>query len=179
MPKPEKRKKLTIKKTFVRRKRKQLYFLQKNIKNSGRPNFNVLLNSLSKQDYFRTDISLFPNNVFCTFKNVGQNKLISRVSAGKYKLKVSKKSLKYASKLVITNFFRDLKKKKVSFSKPMILVLVSPVNLRKKIIISVFNLLKNVKNKRIAFFVKPKKFFNGCRAKKQIRKKQKRYAIYK
>lgn len=179
MLKPEKRKKLSSKRVLVRRKRRALSFLQKNIKNAGRPNFNVLSNSFSKQDYFRTDISLFPNNVFCSFKNVAKNKLISRVSAGKYKLKVSKKSLKYASKLVITNFFRELKKKKVSFSKPIVLVLVSPANLRKKIVVNTFALLKNVKNKRIAFFVKPKKFFNGCRAKKQIRKKQKRYALYK
>lgn len=169
-----------IKKVFWRKKKRaHPNFLQKNIKNSGRPFFNILPNSLSSQNYLRIDVSLFSNNVFCSLKDVKLNKLLCRSSAGKYKIKVSKKSLKYASKLIITNFFKELKKRKIYFLTPLILVLVAPSNLKKKTLLTILRLLKYIKNKRIMVFIKPKKVFNGCRVKKQIRKKQKRYAIYK
>jgi ribosomal protein S11 len=182
MQKQQKKRKLLnkTKKTFWnKKKKKHSNYLQKCIKNSGRPFFNITLNSLSKKDSLKTNISLFPNNVFCSLENLGQKKTICQASSGKYKIKVSKKSLKYASKIVITNFFRELKQKKIAFSKPHILVLVSPSNLRKRILLNIFKLLKYVKNRRFIVKIKPKKVFNGCRVKKQIRKKQKRYAIYK
>ena len=165
--------------SWKRKRRFHLAFLQKTIKNSGRPFFNVTLHSLQKKNYLRADISLFSNNVFCSLKNIAQNKLICKASSGKYNIKVSKKSLKYASKLIITNFFKELKQKKVSLSKPLVLVLLAPSNLKKRILLTVLKFLKYIKNRRLIIYVKPKKIFNGCRAKKQIRKKQKRYAIYK
>lgn len=182
MPKQIKKRKLTdkSKKAFWnKRRKKHSNYLQKSIKNSGRPFFNISLNTLSKKDCLKTNISLSPNNIFCSLEDIGVNKVICQASSGKYKVKVSKKSLKYASKIVITNFFRELKQKKVIFKKPHILVLVAPSNLRKRILLTILRLLKYVKNRRFIVYVKPKKVFNGCRVKKQIRKKQKRNAIYK
>ena len=181
MQKQLKKRKKVDNKMFLWKKRRKKYssYLQKAIKSSGRPFFNITLNSLKKKDFFRIDMSLFPNNIFCSLKNVKKNLLISSSSAGKYKIKVSKKKLKYASKIVVTNFFKELKQKKVHFAKPIIIVLVSPSNLRKRIIVDVLKVLKYVKKKRVLFYIKPKKVFNGCRAKKQIRKKRKRFSIYK
>lgn len=182
MQKHQKRKKKSLdnKLPSWRKKRKRYStYLQKNIKSSGRPFFNITLNSLKKKDFFRVDMGLFPNNVFCSLKDIKKNKLISSSSAGKYKIKVSKKRLKYASKVVITNFFKELKQKSVHFVKPIVLVLVSPSNLRKRVILDVLKVLKYVKKKRIIVYIKPKKIFNGCRVKKQMRKKRKRFAIYK
>lgn len=167
------------KQIVIGRKPKQLGLLQQTVKNSGRPSFNISSYTLKYGHYLRIDISLFPNNIFCSFKDIGRNQLLYRVSAGQYKLNVSKKNLRYASNLILSNFFRDLKEKEIAISQILVIVLVAPLSLRRNIITTIFNLLKNVEDKRIAFFVKPKKFFNGCRAKKQIRKKQKRYAIYK
>lgn len=182
MQKQQKRKKIVDrnkKLVWKKRRKRHANYLQKTIKNSGRPYFNIISTSLSERNYLRTDISVFPNNVFCSLRNTQKNKLICQASAGKYKVKVSKKSLKYSSKIIITNFFRELKQKNVNFSKPILLVIVAPSNLKKKMLLNVLNLLKYVKNKRIIVVLKAKKIFNGCRAKKQIRKKQKRHAIYK
>lgn len=152
---------------------------QQNIKTSGRPFFNVTINSLKSQEFFRLDISVFSNNVFCSLKDNKTNKLFHFVSAGKYKIKTSKKTLRYSSNIIITQFFRDLKEKNIHITKPIVFILVAPTTLKKKILTNVLKYLKYLSKKRIIIYIKPKKVFNGCRAKKAVRKKHKRNAIYK
>jgi hypothetical protein len=160
-------------------KNKKLNIKSRAIKSSGRPFFNISIDSLKKKQFYRLNITLFSNNVFCSLKDNKEEKLILLSSAGKYKMKVSKKTLKYSSDIIITKFFKDLKKKRVKLNKPIVFVLVAPIHLKKRIIIKVLTFLKFIKNKRIIVYIKPKKVFNGCRAKKAIRKKKKRHALYK
>lgn len=147
-------------------------------KAAGRPFFNIFPDTF-RENTLRLDVSVFPNNIFCSIKNSRRNKILCKCSAGTYKIKISRKNLKYASKAVINNFFKEIKTRRINFTVPVILAIVAPSTLKKMILVTVLNLLKFIKNKRIMVCIKHKKVFNGCRAKKQIRKKQKRYAVYK
>lgn len=149
------------------------------IKSSGRPFFNISINSLEKKQFFLLNITLCSNNVFCSLKDNKKNKLVLLSSGGTYKMKVSKKTLKYSSNIIIKQFFQDLKAKKINFNQPLIIVLVAPKHLKKRIITNILTFLKFLKNKQIIIYIKPKKVFNGCRAKKAVRKKRKRNIVYK
>jgi ribosomal protein S11 len=149
----------------------------------------LLLNSFSKyfdlrcltkkilSDFFnkKIDIRLTSNNVFCTYTNLITNKIIHGGSSGKYKIKMSRKRLKTASRNILDIFFYKLKKDKI-FDKPII-NLTAPKHLRLVLIRRL--LKKEAKKKELLLKIKPTKCFNGCRASKRRRKKSLRFRVYK
>jgi hypothetical protein len=91
-------------------------------------------------------------------------------SAGKYKVKVSKKTLRYNTKILIGIF---LKKIKLRLQKNILLVnLIGPSRIRKPILKQVFEQF-GIKTSIIAN-INPKKCSNGCRLKKKKDEKNKR-----
>jgi ribosomal protein S11 len=135
-------------------------------------------------------IRIKPNNVFCTLKNEINNKVISG-SSTKYKIKMSKKTLRYNYKIVVRSFLGETKKMlKSSF---VLVCITAPKRirrellriLRKNLLSKRKSLLKNVNNKKkrnfgaVIFNFRAKKCFNGCRAKKKRRNKQRGLRIYK
>jgi ribosomal protein S11 len=113
-----------------------------------------------------------PNNVFCTLSRNKKTILIS--STGKYKIKTSKKKLKFTSKIILKSFLKEIKNKIKTSN--ILLNIIAPKNLR-KLIIDLF--LKVLKNKSIIVNIQNKKAFNGCRPKKQKRKKRKGLRLFK
>jgi ribosomal protein S11 len=130
-----------------------------------------------KKKVFATKINfrVTQNNIFCTLGNVIDHKILEVGSAGKYKVKVSKKTLRYNTKILIGIF---LKKIKLRLQKNILLVnLIGPSRIRKPILKQVFEQF-GIKTSIIAN-INPKKCFNGCRPKKKRRKKQKGLRIFK
>ncbi len=124
---------------------------------------------------FYITIRLGANNMFCTLKHLKKNKTIFSCSAGKYKLNVSKKKLKFMHKIILHKFF--LKIKRYLKTKIKILVkLISPVRIRKVIIKRLKMLFK--KNTLI-LNLQENKCYNGCRPKKQKKKKRKGFRLFK
>ena len=135
-------------------------------------------------------IRIKPNNVFCTLRNETNNKMISG-SSTKYKIKMSKKTLRYNYKIVVRSFLEDAKKMlKNNF---LLVYITAPKRVRrellrmlkKKLLFSKKSLPKssNGEDKKmfnaIVFNFHAKKCFNGCRAKKKRRNKQRGLRIYK
>jgi ribosomal protein S11 len=115
------------------------------------------------------------NNIFCTLENVIDHKILEVGSAGKYKVKISKKTLRYNTKILIGVF---LKRVKLHLRKNLLLVnLIGPSRIRKPILKQVFEQF-GIRSSIIAD-IDPKKCFNGCRPKKKRRKKQKGLRIFK
>ena len=108
------------------------------------------------------------NNLFCTFKNIITNKLLLVASAGKLQLNVSKNKLFFLQKKIIFKFLKKvkwiLKKQKSS----IILKLISPLKLRRRVLRHVKFLLKK---RPLVVIFSDLKIFNGCRPKKKRRKK--------
>lgn len=115
------------------------------------------------------------NNIFCTLGSIVNGKILEVGSAGKYKVKVSKKTLRYNVKLLIGTF---LKKVKLRLQKELILInLISPARMRKSILKQIFEQFGT--HTAVTVDVKAKNCFNGCRPKKKRRKKQKGLRIFK
>ena len=58
--------------------------------------------------YFKLTIIVKKNNIFCNFSDFKNNKTLNSCSSGKYKIKVSKKTLKYTHDLVLNRFYKDI-----------------------------------------------------------------------
>ena len=119
-------------------------------------------------------IKVTSNNIFCNLKNRVKNSTLAVCSSGKYKVKTTRKKLKHNIKIVLGFFFNEIKPK--LFSKNLVVVIISPIKLRKQII----KLLSTAFNKyNLIIKAVDKKCFNGCRPPKKKRKKQKGLRIFK
>lgn len=145
----------------------------------GRPFFNKFLR-IKKHNFLTFNV--YPNNVFCTYKKFQKIKRESKfvslntASSGKYKIKISKKTLRYKLKFVIAAFFKELSQKNLVLSNNVAVKLIAPIKLKKTIIKMLSHQLKR---KNFMIETVGKKVFNGCRARKQIRKKRKGLRLYK
>jgi ribosomal protein S11 len=133
-----------------------------------------LKNKLKKKIVYTITIKIIPNNVFCTFINNIENKTKLTISAGKYKLNVSRKKLKFTSKIILAKFIDEIKNQIKNST--ILIKIYSPIKQKKSIIKKLISSLK--KNKLIIKSL-PVKCFNGCRPKKKKRKKQKGLRIFK
>ena len=127
----------------------------------------------TKNIYKKVFIRLTQNNIFCTLTN-SRNKILLASSSGKYKIKTSKKKIKFSSIIVLKSFLKEIRKK-ILKGKVLINV-ISPKNLRKKIVRQLYNSIR--KNRNFFINVHHKKVFNGCRPRKQKRKKRKGLRIF-
>lgn len=169
-------------KNFLRLKKKtKQNFLR--IKSSGRPYKNYKF--LMSNGYLYISITIRPNNIFCTVrrieKNLSKNVTVLSKTAGNYDIKISKKGLKSKTLLVILKFLKDFKLVQFKGSEFLVLSIISPVKLRKKIIQFLSkSLIRSVFSKRkVILEVKSKKVFNGCMPSKQRRKKRRGFRILK
>jgi hypothetical protein len=136
-------------------------------------------------------IRINANNAFCTFCS-GKNKMISGTST-KYKIKMTKKSIRYHHKAIISAFIKEIKVLFIHASRYIVWV-SAPRRLR----LGLWKMLQNAIIKKpkkkitisekfddlrtLLIKFKAQKCFNGCRARKVPRKKRrgaKSYINYK
>jgi len=143
-------------------------------------------------------IKFYRNNIYFSLINLKNNKTIKSVSSGIYNIKTSKKKLKYVYKTLIDIFFVDIKKYFNNYNNTVFEVSV-PLSYRKKVYRILKKKIKAVKknklkknklkknkslikkrvSKNILITIVPKKCYNGCKAKKKLRKKRRLFRIYK
>lgn len=120
------------------------------------------------QNIYKIHVLLKPNNIFLLFGTI--DKTIIKFCSGRFNYKITKKSLRYG----LTFLILELKKLLVNYINTnndyiTILHISSPFSYR-TFILNSFKYLKNSKNKLI-IKIENSRAFNGCRAKKEIRKK--------
>jgi ribosomal protein S11 len=143
----------------------------------------IFLNSLfqavanRKEIFFASKLNfrITQNNIFCTLVDLVDGKILEVGSAGKYKVKVSKKTLRYNTKMLVSIFLKKIKSRMQK--KHIIVSLIGSLRVRKPILKQVFNQF-GIKTS-ITASVNSKKCFNGCRPKKKRRKKQRGLKIFK
>jgi len=135
-----------------------------------------ILNKIKDKFSKKINIRVTANNIFCTLVDLKSNKTLIVGSGGKYKVKTSKKKLSYNIKIVLDLFFKDILEKLLP-KEELLLNLISPLKIRKKIIRQLFTFLKKKRN--LTINIVPKKAFNGCRPPKKIRKRKKGLRIFK
>ena len=185
---------------FSSNKSKQKPFVNKNKKNFFNKNKKVfvfdrtrkLKQSLRYKFYKRPYFQLYPwptkpykhqlnitvvqNNIFCTMALVETNKIALSCSAGKYKIKITRRKLKYSFPWVLENFESELRKLRIRFT-GLIVNITCPVTIRAKIA----HLVRNMFPKKLPLVMRfsKKKCFNGCRPPKLVRKKRKGFLLLK
>jgi len=129
----------------------------------------------------RLTIKITSNNVFCSLSSLATNKVFIVCSAGKYRIKTTKKRVKRTYRRILLIF---LSKAWKYLNRGGIVVLITaPVRLRKKIIRFMVKLrsyrpTRKLKKKRLLLIkVQNKKCFNGCRSKKRRRKKAEEFTF--
>lgn len=146
---------------------------------SGRPFSKYEIQN--KAELLKLNVRITPNNVFCTLKDIKSNLVLNSISAGSYKLNVSKKGIRHYSNQIIRSFVNGLREKNIQLNKPLITKIIAPANLRKPVLDCFKNsILKNRTSEDKVFIEIPaKKVFNGCRPCKKIRKKRKGLSLFK
>ena len=135
------------------------------------PIFQSFITENNKIEYQIT-IKITANNTFCSLKKGKTLLFVS--SAGKNKIKITKRKLKFNSKLIIENFLESIAKYiKISYT---LIIIKGPKKIRKNII---KQLASKLRNSKYIIKVNELKCFNGCRPKKKKRKKQKGLRITK
>lgn len=139
---------------------------------------------------YKVNILVKQHNVFCSITTTKDNKTLHMCSSGKYKVKMSKKTLTYTYYWFLRRFFAKVKKlirvpsvkktlkqgKKVSRRSGVIVNLVSP----RKLTMNIVRTTRYITKKRpFVFKVIDKKIYNGCRPPKKVRKKRRRMRNYK
>lgn len=176
-------KNLTVKRYNRRKKvRRNLKFFKKALKRF--PSGGLLkLSKFSKKNlksFLRLNIRVSPNNIFSNLKDGRSNKTLKSLSTGAIKLKTTKKRLNFNIKNFLSVFFKDVTRiKEVRAEKYALIKLISPKKFRKRIL-KMFHggvFKKFIKKKNLILDIPSEKTFNGCRPKKDIRKKRK-FSLY-
>jgi ribosomal protein S11 len=167
------KKKKLIKKLQIKKKLKQLFNKKPFFLNR---NSLFLQKKVNNKYFFRLIIKLKANNIFCSFLNTKVKKTLKIISSGIYKIKTSKKSLKFSTKNILKIFLGTIKKKYKLSNKKLLIKITAPIRIRKKIIKQLTN---SFKTNSLLINVEEKKCFNGCRPSKKKRKKKKGFCIFK
>jgi hypothetical protein len=150
------------------------FILNKKISNSL-----IYSKNFSKKITFRFS----QNNLFCNLLDLKKHKTLHTSSAGVYKLKLSKRKIKTFYKTFVYIFFNKIKKNVKDFKNTLFNV-IAPIKIRKALIKVILLEIKKFRQqyserKNVLINISAKKCFNGCRAKKKIRKKGRFFKIYK
>jgi len=138
--------------------------------------FKKICQKSSLKDFSKIiNIKIKANNIFCTLKNLDKKLTVYNMSAGKCKIKTSKKLLRYSIKQIVNFFFAKIRR--IILNTKSILVNITGPKRIRKVVIKLFE--TNLKRRHLIININQKKCFNGCRAKKQKRKKQKKFRILK
>jgi hypothetical protein len=158
--------KLKITKSFIKKK-KFLKILKKSFKNKS--TFSHKIN-----------ITVTANNLFCNLSPFyKQGIIINSCSSEKYKIKLSKSKMKFYFIFILEKFFEEIFNiKKIFKFNGVVIKIISPIKIRKKIIKLIWKKFKSY-SIPILFNIERKKIFNGCRPPKKIRRKRRRFQIFK
>jgi hypothetical protein len=138
---------------------------------------NLLLpNPINILYLFKINIKVVSNNIFCTLSKTGSNDVLIKSSFGKYKIKISKRSLNLNFHRLLYLFFKEKVFKKYKVLKNNLVVfLTAPIKLRYRILKEFHSKVKN----GILLKIFSKKCFNGCKVSKKKKKKRKGFRVFK
>jgi hypothetical protein len=123
------------------------------------------------------NVKVVNNNIFCTLSRSDKGSIIVKCTSGKYKIKLSKKTIKFHINKIIYLFLKERKIKNITKNKDnFILNILTSERLRPKIIKQVLTFWSK---RGVIIRIKPTKCFNGCKVSKIRRKKRKGFCAYK
>lgn len=122
---------------------------------------------------YRLNIKVCSNNVFFHLTNKLSNKVIVSKNSGSLGVKMSKKTIRYSLIFALTRFLTKFRLKPLH---NLCIFISSPANMRKKIIQTLSSCFDT---RSTLICLSNKKAYNGCRSPKKLRKKRKRFSLFK
>jgi len=139
--------------------------------------FNYIFN-FKRLVKYHIVIKITTNNIFGYVANLNSKRVLLNRTAKRYNLLVSRRTLKYSTKIFLRIFFTDMKKS--MRNKGLIHFIYSgPKKFTSTVFKALTNLKKKKKQKTFFFFEKTSPCFNGCRAKKYRFKKHEKNRLFK
>lgn len=163
--------------------------------------------TLTSKYYLYFTLSVRPNNVFATLKGVCQekkavieeNKEVLNLTASEnilpktnseinirkkssdFDIKCSKKGVKTKVLTFLNRFIFNITPKKVFKYSFLIVNIIAPKMIRKKILNTIYSsyAFKKFKGKRLILNINHNKIFNGCTPRKKIKKKRRKFRLFK
>jgi len=139
----------------------------------------LIKSQLISKDYpFTLYVKVVRNNIFCTFTNTYTGNIILKINSGVYKIKISKKTLRFYLIRIINLFLKEKSIKKNIFktNKNILLNIKASSRLKIKILKQIIN---SSLKKSVAVVLPPLKCFNGCKVSKLRRKKRRGFRVFK
>jgi hypothetical protein len=133
--------------------------------------------------FYQNKISfrLSRHNVFATYSLFGTNKILKSRSTGVYKIKSSRRKMKFVLPRFLFKFGELLKKQIYTINSgenPCFRSLVFDITARKRYRKRIFKKFRSLKKQNyLLWIVRSKKCFNGCRVSKKRRKKSIKFRI--
>lgn len=140
--------------------------------------FNSVKANEEALNLFSLRIKVVRNNIFCYLFNGKTNALLLSGTAGLYNIKLSKKSMRFSAKIVLNKFFQICQKLFKKDKDSFLFFTIHSSSRLKKILIKAVRLFFRKKLIIIAAF-NEFKCYNGCRQRKQIRRKRRFFRIFK
>jgi hypothetical protein len=123
------------------------------------------------------NIKVVNNNIFCTLSRSSKGSIIVKCTSGKYKIKLSKKTIKFHINKIIYLFLKERKIKDITKNKDNFFFnILASSRLKIKIVKQVLTFWSK---RGVIIRIKPTKCFNGCKVSKIRRKKRKGFCAYK
>lgn len=163
-------------KNFSKKKKKKLIAKKNLVQLKKKKDQKLSLRNSIKQ-YVRNakliQMKITQNNIFLNLKSLKKKIILYSLTSGVKKIKISKKTLKFNSRMLLHLFITKIKSFKIE--KILFINLVIPKYLRHTITQTFITRFRYLS---LYFFINPKKCFNGCRVKKIRRKKRRRFQVF-
>lgn len=159
--------------------------------------------TLTSKYYLYFTLSVRPNNVFATLKGVCQEKksiveeinvttpenilpkinseINIRKKSSDFDIKCSKKGVKTKVLTFLNKFIFNITPKKVFKYSFLVVNITAPKMIRKKVLNTIYSsyAFKKFKGKRLILNINHNKIFNGCTPRKKIKKKRRKFRLFK
>jgi hypothetical protein len=171
----------TIKKSidfFNDKKKEILLFDSKEDLNSPIPEYLIKPKTISKSYPDTFGVTVARNNIFCALTNTINGNILLKKNSGDYKIKVSKKTLRFYVNRIIYLFLKEkyIRKNFIKTKNNFLLDIKAPSRLKIKILKQI---ISSSLKRGVIIKSKPLKCFNGCKVSKARRKKRKGFRIFK
>jgi len=130
-----------------------------------------------QKGYLTLKICVFKNNLFCTLRSSKSSSFYKLFWSGQQKIKISSKLLRLECSNLVKNFLKQIFSNKALLKNPLRIVLIAPKNIRRKLLLKLTTFFLKKEKYSYLLELPYKKPFNGCRARKIIRKKRKKLNV--
>ena len=139
--------------------------------------YNFINTNLDTFKFFNLRIRIVPNNVFCYLMNHSFTTILAFGTAGMYNINVSKRNIKFLLFSILKKFIKKCNKFLKKNYAHLVITIKSSKRFKKVVLRLLKSLLKYRKN--YIFTTIKSKCFNGCKARKSIKKKRRFFRLYK